>query len=133
MPRAFLSSRVLLSQQVPCPRQPSQPVHEHVWKEHTATTQTWIPNIVVVEDYGELSSRVLLSQQVPCPRQVLLPRQAPCMRNKKMFLPVVLLATAMLFSGGCGRQSEPVSAEPTGTVKEVDTEESRIGSEAEFL
>ena len=53
------------------------------------------------------------------------------MRNKKMFLPVVLLATAMLFSGGCGRQSEPVSAEPTGTVKEVDTEESRIGSEGE--
>lgn len=28
-----------------------QPVHEHVWKEHTATTQTWIPNIVTVEDY----------------------------------------------------------------------------------
>ena len=53
------------------------------------------------------------------------------MRNKKMFLPGVLLATAMLFSGGCGRQSEPVSAEPTETVKEVDTEESRNGLEGE--
>ena len=26
----------------------------HAWKEHTATTQTWIPNIVVVEDYGPI-------------------------------------------------------------------------------
>ena len=31
----------------------------------------------------------------------------------------------------CGRQSEPVSAEPTETVKEVDTEESRNGLEGE--
>ena len=53
------------------------------------------------------------------------------MRNRRMFLPGVLLATAMLFSGGCGRQSEPVSAEPTETVKEVDTEESRNGLEGE--
>ena len=53
------------------------------------------------------------------------------MRNKKMFLPGVLLATAVLFSGGCGRQSEPVSAEPTETVKEVAPEESRTGSEGE--
>lgn len=28
-----------------------QPVHEHVWKEHMATTQTWVPNVVTVEDY----------------------------------------------------------------------------------
>ncbi len=53
------------------------------------------------------------------------------MRNNKMFLPGVLLATAVLFSGGCGRQSEPVSAEPTETVKEVAPEESRTGSEGE--
>lgn len=35
----------------PVPTPEPQPVHEHVWKEHTTTTQTWIPNIVVVEDY----------------------------------------------------------------------------------
>lgn len=35
----------------PAPTPEPQPVHEHVWKEHTATTQTWIPNVVTVEDY----------------------------------------------------------------------------------
>ncbi len=38
----------------PTPAQPPEPVHEHSWKEHYAETQTWIPNIVVVEDYGEI-------------------------------------------------------------------------------
>ncbi len=44
-------------QQPQPPAQPEQsqpPVHEHTWKEHYAETQTWIPNIVVVEDYGEI-------------------------------------------------------------------------------
>lgn len=27
------------------------PVHMHDWKEHVVTTQTWIPNIVVMDDY----------------------------------------------------------------------------------
>lgn len=36
------------------PAQPEQPTHQHTWKDHIATTQTWIPNIVVVEDYGEI-------------------------------------------------------------------------------
>ena len=36
------------------PSQPEQPVHQHTWQDHIATTQTWIPNIVVVEDYGEI-------------------------------------------------------------------------------
>lgn len=27
------------------------PAHEHTWKEHIATTQIWVPNIVVVDDY----------------------------------------------------------------------------------
>lgn len=27
------------------------PVHTHDWKEHVVTTQTWIPNIIVVDDY----------------------------------------------------------------------------------
>ncbi len=42
------------SQQPVQPEQPKEPVHEHSWKEHYAETQTWIPNIVVVEDYGEI-------------------------------------------------------------------------------
>ncbi len=29
----------------------TEPPHEHVWQEHTATRQEWIPNIVVVDDY----------------------------------------------------------------------------------
>lgn len=28
-----------------------EPVHTHNWKEHTATKQVWVPNIVVVDDY----------------------------------------------------------------------------------
>lgn len=31
--------------------QSTKPAHTHNWKEHWATTQTWIPNIVVVDDY----------------------------------------------------------------------------------
>ena len=33
---------------------PSQPAHQHTWKDHVVTTQTWVPNIVVVEDHGEI-------------------------------------------------------------------------------
>ena len=36
------------------PSQPEQPAHQHIWQDHVATTQTWISNIVVVEDYGEI-------------------------------------------------------------------------------
>ena len=36
------------------PEAPSQPTHQHTWKDHVVTTQIWIPNIVVVEDYGEI-------------------------------------------------------------------------------
>lgn len=46
------------------------------------------------------------------------------MRDKKMFLSVIWITTVMLLAGGCGKQTEPVSADPTETVKEVDTEES---------
>ncbi|OUO89915.1 hypothetical protein B5F40_08755 [Gordonibacter sp. An230] len=31
--------------------QPSKPSHTHSWKDHTATKQTWVPNIVTVIDY----------------------------------------------------------------------------------
>ena len=44
------------------------------------------------------------------------------MRNKKMFLSAILLTTAMLFEGGCGKQAASVSAEPTEAVKEVEEE-----------
>ena len=30
-----------------------EPVHEHSWKEHVATNQVWVPNIVVVDDYED--------------------------------------------------------------------------------
>lgn len=46
------------------------------------------------------------------------------MRDKKIFILVTLITTVMLFVGGCGKQTEPVSAEPTETIKEVGTEES---------
>ena len=36
------------------PAQPEAPAHQHSWKDHVATTQTWIPNIVIVEDYGTI-------------------------------------------------------------------------------
>ena len=36
------------------PSQPEQPAHQHTWQDHVVTTQTWISNIVVVEDYGEI-------------------------------------------------------------------------------
>lgn len=35
----------------------SQPAHQHSWKDHTATKQVWVPNIVTVTDYAD--------QQVP--------------------------------------------------------------------
>lgn len=37
--------------------QPSKPAHSHSWKDHTATKQVWIPNIITVTDYTD--------QQVP--------------------------------------------------------------------
>lgn len=36
---------------------PSAPAHSHSWKDHTATKQVWVPNIVTVTDYAD--------QQVP--------------------------------------------------------------------
>lgn len=37
--------------------QPSKPAHSHSWRDHIATKQVWIPNIVTVTDYTD--------QQVP--------------------------------------------------------------------
>ena len=36
------------------PAQPEAPAHQHTWKDHVVETKTWIPNIVVVEDYGTI-------------------------------------------------------------------------------
>lgn len=33
--------------------QPSAPAHTHSWKDHTATKQVWVPNIVTVTDYAD--------------------------------------------------------------------------------
>ncbi len=32
---------------------PSAPAHTHSWKDHTATKQVWVPNIVTVTDYTD--------------------------------------------------------------------------------
>lgn len=32
---------------------PSTPAHSHSWKDHTATKQVWVPNIVTVTDYAD--------------------------------------------------------------------------------
>lgn len=37
----------------PEPTPTPEPVHEHSWKEHVATTQVWVSNVVVVDDYEE--------------------------------------------------------------------------------
>ena len=50
------------------------------------------------------------------------------MRDKKMFISVLLITTVVLFIGGCGNQAEPVNAEPAETVKEIDAEESTVES-----
>mgnify|MGYP006990336123 CR=1 FL=1 len=52
--------RELLLQTPAQPSQPEQPAHQHTWQDHVVTTQTWISNIVVVEDYGELSAVTIL-------------------------------------------------------------------------
>lgn len=33
--------------------QPSAPAHSHSWKDHIATKQVWVPNIVTVTDYSD--------------------------------------------------------------------------------
>lgn len=33
--------------------QPSAPAHSHSWKDHTATKQVWVSNIVTVTDYAD--------------------------------------------------------------------------------
>lgn len=38
--------------------QPSAPAHSHSWKDHTATRQVWVPNIVTVTDYADQQAPV---------------------------------------------------------------------------
>ena len=47
------------------------------------------------------------------------------MRNKRLYATVALLATGALLFTGCGSKAEPVNAEPTQTISEIDTEESK--------
>lgn len=39
---------------------PSAPAHSHSWKDHTATKQVWVPNIVTVTDYADLNGLPVL-------------------------------------------------------------------------
>ena len=34
-------------------KKPAAEIHTHIWKEHTASQQVWVPNIVTVDDYEE--------------------------------------------------------------------------------
>ena len=36
---------------------PTEPVHEHVWKEHTATRDEWVPNVVTVTETKKVPVR----------------------------------------------------------------------------
>lgn len=46
------------------------------------------------------------------------------MRNKKLYSLTIVVTTSLLLFTGCGDKAEPVSAEPTETVSEIDVEES---------
>ena len=45
---------------------PEAPAHEHVWHEHTATRQEWVPNVVVVDDYQTQQVEVCSNIQCNC-------------------------------------------------------------------
>lgn len=51
------------------------------------------------------------------------------MKYKKLFTSALLIATSLFLFTGCGEIAEPVSAEPTETINEVDTEESLESTE----
>lgn len=51
------------------------------------------------------------------------------MKYKKLFTSALLMATSLFLFTGCGEKAEPVSAEPTETINEVDTEESLENTE----
>ena len=51
------------------------------------------------------------------------------MRYKKLFTSALLITTSLFLFTGCGEKAEPVSAEPTETINEVDTEESLENTE----
>ena len=46
------------------------------------------------------------------------------MRNKKLYSLAMAVTVSLLLFTGCGDKAEPVSAEPTETVSEIDVEES---------
>lgn len=52
------------------------------------------------------------------------------MRNKKLFKSAAIIITSLFLFTACGNKTEPVNAEPTETVSEVDMEESEDSSES---
>lgn len=46
------------------PKAPEAPAHEHVWHEHTATKQEWVPSIVTVDDYE--TRDVVVGENIHC-------------------------------------------------------------------
>ena len=51
------------------------------------------------------------------------------MRNKKLFKSAAIIIISLFLFTACGNKTEPVNAEPTETVSEVDTEESLESTE----
>ena len=51
------------------------------------------------------------------------------MRNKKLFKSAAIIIISLFLFTACGNKTEPVNAEPTDTVSEVDTEESLESTE----
>lgn len=52
------------------------------------------------------------------------------MRNKKLFKSAAIIIISLFLFTACGNKTEPVNAEPTETVSEVDMEESEDSSES---
>lgn len=52
------------------------------------------------------------------------------MRNKNLFKSAAIIITSLFLFTACGNKTEPVNAEPTETVSEVDMEESEDSSES---
>lgn len=50
-PTARAETKPAATNPAPAPAAPAAPAHEHTWKEHTATRDEWVPNIVTVPDY----------------------------------------------------------------------------------
>lgn len=59
--------------------EPAAPAHEHVWHEHTAEKQEWVPNIVTVDDYE--TQKVPVGSEIHCNCGAVLPGNAEALEE----------------------------------------------------